>query len=135
MPYLRLLLAWAIMFAIPVQGLAAATMLFCGQGTAHHAQAAAVPHEHAPGAAAHDHAAHAAQAEAAQQGGHVKPGGETAPDLMHKCSVCASCCHAIGMAPGPLVVLADGPGRAAPAEPVMAAYSRPSLVPDKPPRA
>jgi hypothetical protein len=139
MPSVRLLLAWIVMFAIPVQGIAAASMLFCGPG-AHHATAAAVKHEHqhehAPGVAAHGHAQHQADAQPAHDAAAGASGdGPTVADLMHKCSVCAAHCHAVAMPQTPLVFLADEPGRADPGEPLLAAYSRPLRVPDKPPRA
>jgi hypothetical protein len=133
MPYLRLL-AWIVMFAIPVQGFAAASMLFCGQGTGHHAQAAT--HSHPAGTPAHDHAQHKAEFKPAADQGSVKlADGRSAPDLMHKCSVCASCCNAVALPQTALVVAPDRLLQAGPAEPLMAAYSRPLLVPDKPPRA
>lgn len=133
MPYLRLL-AWIVMFAIPVQGFAAASMLFCGQGTGHHAQAA--EHKHPAGTPAHDHAQHQPEFKPALDQGPVKLGdGKSALDLMHKCSVCASCCNAVALPQSALILTPDLPLQADPAEPLMAAYSRPLLVPDKPPRA
>jgi hypothetical protein len=133
MPYLRLV-AWIIMFAIPVQGFAAASMLFCGQGTSHHAQVAA--HQHPTGTSAHDHAQNQPEFKPALDNGAVTPGaGMKAPDLMHKCSVCASCCNAVALPQTALVVVPDLHLQADPADPLMAAYSRPLLVPDKPPRA
>ena len=136
MPYLRLFLAWMMMFAIPVQGFAAASMLFCGQGTAHHAQAAVAEHKHAASTPEHGHAKHQSEAKAPADKGVVKTSvGASASNLMHKCSACATCCHAVAIAQTPWVVAPDALGRADPGEPLMAAYSRPLLVPDKPPRA
>lgn len=121
------------MFAVPVQGFAAASMLFCGQGTSHHAQAAA--HQHPAGTPAHDHAQHQPEFKPAPDQGAVKlGGGAKAPDLMHKCSVCASCCNAVALPATFIVVVPDLHLQADPDEPLMAAYSRPLLVPDKPPR-
>ena len=135
MPYLRLLFAWIVMIAIPVQGFAAASMMFCGKGSAHHAQAAAV-HQHDAGTPAHDHATHQPQAQAAAEQAPMKlSDGASATNLAHKCSACASCCHGVAIAQTPLIVLPDVPARAGPGEPSPAAYSRPSVVPDKPPRA
>ncbi|ROZ79588.1 hypothetical protein [Ramlibacter sp. WS9] len=140
MPYLRLFLAWIVMFAVPIQGFAAASMLFCGQGTAHHAQVqvqvAAAEHNHATGTPGHDHAKHQSEAKAPADKSIVKTSvGASASNLMHKCSACATCCHAVAIAQTPWVVAPDVPGRADPGEPLMAAHSRPLLVPDKPPRA
>jgi hypothetical protein len=132
MPYLRLL-AWIVMFAIPIQGLAAASMLFCGQGTAHHGQAAA--HEHPAGTPAHDHEQQP-NLQLVQDTAAVQlSDGKSAPDLTHKCSVCASCCHAVGIPPTALMIEPDVPSRADPIGLTMAVHSRPLLVPDKPPRA
>jgi hypothetical protein len=123
------------MFAIPAQGIAAASMLFCGQGTAHHAQAA--QHKHPAGTPAHEHAQHQADFKPVPaDNGEVQLGdGKSAPDLMHKCSVCASCCNAMALPQTALLFAPDMPRQAGPAEPPMALHSRPLHVPDKPPRA
>jgi hypothetical protein len=133
MPYLRLL-AWFLMFAIPIQGFAATSMVFCGQGMGHHAQVA--QHKHPAGTPAHEHAQHQSKFKFAPDTGMVKLGdGKSAPDLMHKCGVCASCCNAVALPQTALLVAPDLPLQAGPAEPLMAVHSRPLLVPDKPPRA
>lgn len=122
------------MFAIPVQGFAAASMLFCGQGTAHHGQAA--QHKHHAIAPAHDHAQHQAVSEPVADSGGVKLGdGKAAPDLMHKCNVCASCCNAMALPQTALLFTPQQSLQAGPAEPLMVMHSRPLRVPDKPPRA
>ena len=134
MPYLRLLLAWFVMIAVPAQGFAAASMLFCGGATAHHVQTAS--HTHPAGTSAHDHSRHQPEPKAVVDQDSAKLGGDAqAGDLMHKCGVCASCCHAAAITQAPHVVLPDRPARAHLGEPMLAAYSRPSVVPDKPPRA
>lgn len=133
MPYLRLL-AWIIVFAIPLEGLAAASMLFCGQGTGHHGQAAG--HQHPAGTPAHDHAQHQPEVQPAIDLGAVKLGdGKSVPDLMHKCSVCASCCNAVAIPQAALLVPPDLPSQSSTGEPLTVVHSRPLLVPDKPPRA
>jgi hypothetical protein len=122
------------MFAIPIQGVAAASMLFCGQGTSHHAQAG--QHKHAAGTPAHDHAEHQPELNDTLDKGGVKlSDGKTAPDVLHKCSVCASCCNAVGIPPTALIVVPDLRLHADLDAPSMAVHSRPLLVPDKPPRA
>lgn len=122
------------MFAIPVQGFAAASMLFCGQGTSHHAQAAV--HQHPAATAAHDHAQHQPEFKPALDKGAVKlVGGTKSPDLTHKCSVCASHCNAVALPQAAFVVVPERHLQAAPGEPLTTASSRPLLVPDKPPRA
>lgn len=121
------------MFAIPIQGFAAASMLFCGQGTAHHAQ---TQHVHPPGTPAHDHARSQPEAKMALDTGAIKlSDGKMVPDLMHKCSVCASCCNAVGIPPTVAIVVPDLPAHSDFGSPLVAVHSRPLLVPDKPPRA
>jgi hypothetical protein len=88
MPRLRSLMLWLVVLAVPLQGLAAATMLNC----------AAV---HGPSSVALDHAGHgdhdhgsvavAAHGEAAADAG-------TAHAADHKCSACAAC-HASAALP------------------------------------
>ena len=104
---------WLVALAIPLQGLAAATMLSCGPG--HHGMMAA---EAMQSAATHDHAAH----------GHAAFSGEHADDAagptdlgasaaavedksaakdLHqlakfKCSACAACCITTAL-PSPTV--------------------------------
>lgn len=136
MPYLRLLLAWIVMFAIPIQGFAAATMLYCGPGMAHQGQAAVAEHRHPAGTPAHEHAQAKPKAKAGPDTGALKlSDGLGAPNLMHKCGVCAACCNAVAIAQTPVSVAPEMAAYAEPGGPPTAAYSRPSLVPDKPPRA
>ena len=128
----RLVLAWLVMFAIPLQGIAATTMLFCAGGPAHHhAQLQSAPH-HASGAE-HDHATHQhAQAKA----GDVDSPAATMqlPAQTHKCGVCASCCHSVAIAEGfhPLTFAALP--QTDPPESFVPVHSRPAVVLDKPPR-
>lgn len=83
---LRIVLMWLAALALPVQGVAAATMVFCA--TSHQS------------AAAHDHAAHY-DASAADDG---------EPDTM-SCSVCASCCMSVPL-PSRIVAHDPPPGHA-----------------------
>jgi hypothetical protein len=136
----RSLLVWLVMAAIPLQGLAAASMLFCGMG-AHHApaqQAAAAPSVHASHAesasGSHDHSKHSHDAEVQADKTQDASGGKL-PDASHKCGVCASCCSSVAIAEFPqLVAFAPAP-QAELAEPFLLILARPSPVPDKPPRA
>lgn len=134
----RLFLAWLIVAAIPLQGLAASSMLFCGMG-GHHAPAQVASAQADPvssadvAVAGHDHSKHSHAAE-----GQAKKAGDAAgkklPDASHKCGVCASCCHSVAIAEFPeLVVFAPLP-QAELAEPFVLIHARPSQVPDKPPR-
>ena len=83
----RLALMFLLAIALPLQGVAAATMIACGSG----------PHDHAH-AAAHDHHAidSAGHADASLHEMHVAhshdPKSDLAGSALHKCSACASCC-------------------------------------------
>lgn len=135
----RVLLAWLVMAAIPLQGLAAASMLYCGMG-AHHGSEAVVATVHSPASpdrgveARHDHSKH----------GHGVPveartivddGQPRLPDAAHKCGVCASCCHSVALTEFPQTVVFTPLPQAEPAEPFVLIHARASLVPDRPPRA
>ena len=106
---LRILIIWLIALAIPVQGMAAATMRFCAptnQARSAVPQAAAGAHHHAPGVAAH-HAHHAAPevgpGDASDVPGHVP---QTASKMVSKmkCSACAACCMASALPPSRVTV-------------------------------
>lgn len=128
MSRIRLFLAWLVLAALPLQGFAAASMLFCGTGERQQAQV----QPHAPDQ--HDHAAHGhgpVQPKQAQQGA-----DSTAqlPDASHQCGVCASCCHSAAITETPRVLALAPPPQAEAAEPFVLIHPRPSPVPDKPPR-
>jgi hypothetical protein len=80
-----------LLLALPVQGFAAGTMLFCGAGAGTSASAGH-HHDGAAGDEAHGHS---------QDAGTVSTDGAGAPtlhDVMHgKCSVCSSCCSAAAL--------------------------------------
>ncbi len=126
---LRILFAWLLIAAVPMQGLAAASMLFCGMG----AQQLGTVQTSAP----HDHATMHGLTVSVEQG-HAQAADPTpgaAPDTGHKCSICAACCsgaalvgvdYVVAMAPAPQVKLA---------EPFVLIYALATPVPDKPPRA
>ena len=89
---IRMLLIWLLVLAVPAQGLAAATMAFCGPN--HHGGGAAATAQSAGSGepAHHDMAAPAAHGEpgpvllqASTESGHHGQGSK-------KCSACASCC-------------------------------------------
>lgn len=106
---------WLIAVALPIQGVAAATMLHCGsaQGQAH----AKLMHE---GHADHDAADGAT--------GQHHDGGTAG------CSACASCCSAVALPVMPLILASQELTEAA------AAVSSPAIVvfltdgPERPPR-
>lgn len=99
----RILLTFLLALLLPLQGLAATTMLLCGP--AHHAPAsAATPGHHAAahdaGAATHEHHA-----------GTQPSGGQ--------CSACAACCMSTAIIPATLAL---------PMLPVMAVYAMRSFA-------
>lgn len=161
-PRIRTLLIWLLALALPAQGVAAATMVFCGPnhhgaGPVAHAQHADAEHAHHGSAAqqypprlgaSHDehhgapngvyHGAHhagAAQADGASSPVEVAD----APAKFHqadspKCSACASCCSAAA-------ILSSAPAVAAPEfSATVFATVEPSVDPfaadgpDRPPR-
>lgn len=132
----RLFLAWLIVAAIPLQGLAASSMLFCGPGQ-HPAQVAAAHADlHSPGGPAskgHDHSGHSHAGDV--QAKKTDSAGKKLPGAAHKCAVCASCCNLVAITEFPsLATFAPAP-QADLAEPFVLIHARPSQVPDKPPRA
>jgi hypothetical protein len=109
----KTLFAWLLMLAVPLQGYAASTMLFCGPG--HHSSAlrmsigvtelsATDSASHGPGAARHDHASHVHEqvksqadestAASSQDQASTQVAGK---HLTGKCSMCASCCGGAAM--------------------------------------
>lgn len=135
MSRIRLILAWLLMAAVPLQGWAAATMLFCGP-----MQPAVHAHAHEATAQAHHHAVDADH----HQGTHAAPDAhdDGAPghsqatgDESHTCSACAACSHGTALAQSQLPAAVFDLPRAELAEPLVAIAALPTPVPDKPPRA
>lgn len=99
---LRLVLAAFLALAVPLQGLAGATMASCSGA---HGQAALAPggaHDHAAmGHEAAGHTHHAAM-------GHAHAGEEPAADRHegHNCAACAACCN-LSAAPVPALAVAS----------------------------
>lgn len=151
---LRILLIWLLVLAIPAQGVAAATMLYCGPD--HHGTrsdssrdgshgVAAPAHHHARDAeprhqdhAMHDHAAHGGQnTESADAQAEVSvvtvatvagvP--DSSPEV--KCSVCATCCNAAAIASS---VLGTSSNQASPAPLPSVVASPVSFITDGPRR-
>ncbi|WBY01345.1 hypothetical protein PE066_18055 [Ramlibacter tataouinensis] len=138
MSAIRILLAWLLLAALPLQGFAAATTLLCGP--AHHgaaSAAAAGPADRQPAAVEGDGHRHA---HASAAGAHHGAAGTDAAPLAsngtgHSCNLCSAACHGLGIASQPSQVAPTG----APHVPLTEAFqrlaSRPAPVPDKPPRA
>ena len=144
----RTLFIWLLVLALPMQGAAAASMVFCGPN--HHGGGAA---RVAQGSTASDHARHGhagsghgfhmgaagvegvAGAAAAFVGDHAPAGDEKSIQAtVQKCSACASCC-ATGaiLATVPLVPASDpAPTVFATVAPAVEAFATDG--PDRPPR-
>lgn len=127
---IRLLFAWLVLAALPLQGFAAASMLYCGMGAAGHgaaAQVQAMTPDH------HDHAAHNHAPVAKVE--KTADGKAQLPDSSHKCGVCASCCSSAAITETPRVLAITQLPQSEAAAPFVPIHPRPSPVPDKPPRA
>lgn len=119
MSRLRILFAWLLLTAIPMQGFAAASMLLCGMG-------------HQPQSV---HMAPAASAMPAGHHDHAAMHGKVASGKSHTCSICASCCNSMALIATEPMLHSEPAPQSAWREPLVQIYNRPSPVPDKPPRA
>lgn len=129
----RLFVLWIMMFAVPFQGYAAASMVFCGPGHAGSATEASAAHPHSadePG----DHHHEAAQAAKPPAKAETAKTAGTGPDAMHKCGTCGAC-HATALTSTlELAVFHDLP-HADLAEPAITVATLAPRVLDRPPRA
>lgn len=149
MSIFRLIVAWLVMAALPMQGIAAASMLFCDQAANSTALQQPV-HDHA----SHDHAGHGhghdgatgghGQEAAADQGGHgvdsVQAGHDdggkaSAVDDDHACQICASCCNLVALSEASTPSLDSARPAPPPLQGPSRVLTRESPAPDKPPRA
>jgi len=131
----RPLWIWLLALALPLQALAAATMMHCGAHPSPHAHASATqPAHHAHDASSHG-PVHAHGHDGGATADHHHPASDGANSLLHKCSACASCCIGLALpsadvaAPGPLK--ATGADLPPPATPAVAFVTG---GPDRPPR-
>lgn len=132
MDRIRILLAWLLLLALPLQGAAAVAMQACG--TAGAAQVASVqPHaSHHPDPGHHHHPAEAAAGLVAASD--FPDAQADQADAGHACAWCAFCGHALALhSASPRAGPAAPPG-AAPDAPRDALVSLSLPVPDKPPR-
>lgn len=130
MSRVRSLLLWLVVLVLPLQGLAATSMLFCGLGE-HHARAAeavAAVHDEAGDHHGADHGHEQASSDTAASHGKLD-------ELSHQCGLCASCCFQVAVASGPVVPDLSSVPQADLAEPLVLIRALPSRVPEKPPRA
>ena len=137
--FVRLFVAWLIVAALPLQGIASASMLLCGQPPA----AEAAVHEDAAAHAdhhGHAHASHALPDEADAQPALAAAADESQASASHdhhghSCSICASCCHVLAMTETVAPLVPSELPSAALAQPSAPVTTRASPLPDKPPRA
>ncbi|MES2510000.1 MAG: hypothetical protein V4625_08725 [Pseudomonadota bacterium] len=134
----RHLLLCLMMLALPLQGFAAASMLYCGMGAGHDAKAAHIEtgydHHHMADATVMPHD-HEKQEATAQLGKQSPDSQQQLPDSSHKCGVCAACCSVIAIANFPQTVEVQSSPKANLAEPFVLIHAVPSRLPEKPPRA
>jgi len=129
---LRLLMIALLALAIPVQGVAAATMLYCGP-------------DHGPGGDA-VHAHQAAGASQAHEGHgqdmheHAQPNTPESPQspeqsAQAKCSVCAACCNAVAISSSAMRLSPAGAEPEPALKPSSQFYSFITDGPRRPPRS
>lgn len=127
-----------MMLALPLQGFAAASMLYCGMGAGHDAKAVqmemASSHHQMVDAMVmpHEHEKRDTTAQVTKQSADSQ---KQLPDSSHKCGVCAACCSVIAIADFPPTVEVQSSPKADLAEPFVLIHTVPSRLPDKPPRA
>jgi hypothetical protein len=99
---------WFLLLAVPFQGFASATMLFCApiQAPASRMQAAAADHDHAAMMAEHHGAGH--QAAMTDDASDQAADPASAQHDGGKCTTCAACCVGASMAPSQPIGLAAG---------------------------
>jgi hypothetical protein len=139
MTCLRACLVWLALLALPLQGFAAASMLFCGAGGTGPISSGQVAKAHISDGAHHHHGDHGqsghhpAGAQADSADAPAQPAGPG--DAGHRCGVCASCCNLAAIASF-LPLIQPGAGPPADLPPVvLRVATRVALLPDKPPRA
>ena len=137
MSRVRYLLLCLMMFALPLQGFAAASMLFCGMvpgdAVKQHQTSAVTGHHHSATAdgAKHDHAKHGKTTQLKSSPEGVKQ----LPDSSHRCGVCASCCSVVAIAEFPWTIQTQSLPDADLPEPFVQIRAVPTRLLEKPPRA
>ena len=126
MSRIRLLFAWLVLAALPLQGMAAASMLFCGMGTTPKQVTSVAGSDHAH--ATHSHAADMAVEQPATDPAHL-------PDSSHTCGICASCCSTVALTEPARPLAAASVPQIGAAGPPALLHARTAALPDKPPRA
>lgn len=130
----RALLLWLVLFAVPFQGYAAATMAFCAQDLPQ-TVAIELVHIELPQGTAHDHVQHQHSGASVDNTAHDHQDHASSDnDGVHKCGTCGAC-HSVALTSSfdaiPVVVLPP----ADLTEPFNAVAFLAPRVLDKPPRA
>ncbi len=102
MKTVRFLVMCLLALAIPLQGMAAVSQLFC-HGTVSSVTQTRVDHSHHE-AADHHHQHDQAQAQASD---HQASKTELAKSLNHQCSTCAQCCFGTAVLPTPISLVVN----------------------------
>lgn len=132
----RFLLLWLMMIALPLQGFAAASMLYCGTGIGHHSEALAIGENVSHNAVVELNSSHHEVDEhSASESSKQSPvDHKQSSSSTHKCGICAACCCVIAMSEfAPTVGVHSAPQADMP-EPFVLIDSHPSRLLEKPPR-
>ncbi|OZA85840.1 MAG: hypothetical protein B7X65_19665 [Polaromonas sp. 39-63-25] len=122
-----------MMLALPLQGFAAASMLYCGMGPDHGEQvsvAASYHHMDGLGEVQHEHSSMGKTEPLAKQS---PDGQKQLPNTFHKCGVCASCCSVLAISDFPRTVKVQSSPHADLAELSVLIHAVPPGLPEKPP--
>lgn len=134
-------LLWLMMLAIPVQGFASASMLYCAGGAEHHGmQMRVMPgSHHMDGPAVHmEHGVGATDGGVGvvgKQSDQVHAMSGKFPNSPTKCSVCATCCNIVGIAQALSPMAPAIFPSAQYLEPLVQSYAAPSRLLERPPRS
>lgn len=94
----RAFLVWVMVFAMPLQGMAASMMFACGPSHERMLRGLAEASAHDHAAAGHDHAAHAGHAaHATADTAQDDSGGPATQPMDLTCSACAACCSLLAL--------------------------------------
>lgn len=144
---IRLLLAWLVIAALPIQGIAATSMLSC-EKSAHStvsmraSELARAAHRHG---ADGDHALSPSDGDVSTQAepsakliGDKLDGAKDRAGLVkvgHECPIFTLCCNLVALSEMPIVSLAGDSSEAPPFQGPVRVSTRHAPIPDKPPRA
>ena len=132
----RTLLLWLMMLVLPIQGFAAASMLFCGVGASNSPNLVLVSpamehHAADDNSVQHKHFSRMEVNDTSAQLPHVQ---KHFTDVTHKCGICTACCSAVWIHDLPVSAAFTAPPPADLAEPVVSIRVVTSRLPEKPPR-